>query len=303
MAQIHMLPDDIRMDVKSDETILDASLRSGISHAHACGGNAICSTCRVVLLEGEENVQVRNSEEAHLADKLKFTNDVRLACQTKIVGDIKLNRPVLDSIDEELASQSMSNGEISRIGEERTVALLFADIASYTPFAEALPAYDVIHVLNRYFYLMGNIIVDHHGHIIDYYGDGIFAVFGIDERENPALDAVKAGDEMFMALKRLNPYLEKMYNRGFDIRIGIHYGEVIAGSIGINENKKFAVIGDAVNFASRIESANKEHGTNFLISQCTYEEVEEQVIAGKSVEANLKGKSGSYKLFEIKGVK
>ena len=62
------------------ETILQVSLRAGIPHAHACGGNARCSTCRVVILEGLEYCVARNDSEQKLADRLHFTPDIRLAC-------------------------------------------------------------------------------------------------------------------------------------------------------------------------------------------------------------------------------
>ncbi|MEL7002506.1 MAG: adenylate/guanylate cyclase domain-containing protein, partial [Bacteroidota bacterium] len=190
-----------------------------------------------------------------------------------------------------------------RIGEEKKVAIVFADIVSYTPFAESLPAYDVIHVLDRYFYLIGNVIKENNGRIIDYYGDGVLAVFGIKNEESAAIDSIKASCEMFDSLEKLNPYLQRMYKRNFNIRVGLHYGSVIIGTIGIEDSRKFTAIGDAVNFASRIESANKNHGTNFLISQDAYTAVKEHIKTGKVVNEKLKGKTGSHSLYEVLGLK
>lgn len=304
MASIKILPDNKQIEIVDGETILEASLREGIAHAHACGGNAACSTCRVIVIEGSKSVEARNQPEKMLADRLHFTSDIRLACQTKISGDVVVNRPVLDEIDEALTNKLMSGGNVSgRIGEQKKLAVMFADIESYTPFAERLPAYDVIHVLDRYFYLVGNVIKENSGRIIDYYGDGVLAVFGIKEEENPTFKAVKAGFEMFKALEKLNPYLNRMYQRGFNIRIGMHYGQVIIGTIGIEDSRKFTVIGDAVNFASRIESTNKEFGTRFLISQETYNHVKNHVEIGRTIEASVKGKKGTHNLYEVLGIR
>ena len=66
-------------------------------------------------------------------------------------------------------------------------------------------------------------------------------------------------------------YLSQAYGRDFDIRIGVHYGEAILGSVGFGEDKKFTIIGDTVNIASRIEAINKEAGTRFLISDVATE--------------------------------
>lgn len=304
MPAIKILPDNIKIEIEEEETILEASLRAGIPHAHACGGNGACSTCRVIVLKGSDCVIARNDSEKELADCLHFTEDIRLACQTKIVGNVIVNRPVLDEIDEALTNKLKSpNDSTGRIGEEKKVAVIFADIESYTPFAELLPAYDVIHVLDRYFYLVGNVIKENNGRIIDYYGDGVLAIFGTINEQNAALDSVKAGFQMFKALEKLNPYLERMYERGFNIRIGLHYGKVIIGTIGIEDSRKFTAIGDSVNFASRIETANKDHGTRFLISQAAYDEVKEHVEVGRVVEVEVKGKTGAYCLYEMVGLK
>lgn len=300
MAFIKILPDDRKIEIGENETILAASLKAGIPHAHACGGNAACSTCRVIVMKGKDYVNSKTDKERKLAECLHFTEEIRLACQTKVTGDVVVNRPVLDEIDEALTNKLTDKGDISsRIGEEKKLAVMFVDIVSYTPFAELLPAYDVIHVLDRYFYLMGNVIKSNNGRIIDYYGDGVLSVFGINEPNNATIDAVTCGIEMYAALKKLNPYLERMYDRGFDIRIGIHYGNVIVGTIGIEDSRKFTAIGDSVNFASRIETANKDHGTKFLISQDAYDEVKDKVEIGKVAEVEVKGKTGAHCLYEV----
>jgi adenylate cyclase len=180
---------------------------------------------------------------------------------------------------------------------------LFADISGYTPFAEALPPYDVIHILSRYFHLMGNVITHHGGYISDYVGDGIMALFGIENPAEAALRAVNAGVEMLATVEKLNPYLETMYKKSFQIRIGVHYGEVVVGTIGVANMKKLAAIGDAVNFASRIEAANKETGTKFLISENTYHQVRDHVRVNRcGAHVTLKGKSGEYILYEVIGL-
>ena len=302
MPSIYFLPDEKRVEARRNRSILHASLRAGIPHAHACGGRARCSTCRVLVLEGLEFCAPRNLRERAIAARLHFDAAVRLACQTKIVGDVTLRRPVLDEVDVAWTART-TLGRSTHVGEEKKIAILFADIAGYTPFAEALPPYDVIHVLNRYFYLVGEAIRRHNGTISDYVGDGLMALFGVEDSTEAALCAVRAGVEMFEAVETLNPYLEMMYHRHFQIRVGVHFGEVVVGTIGIADMTKVAAIGDAVNFASRIEAANKEVGTNFLISEETYKQVEAQVEVKRCVRMPIKGKSGEYLLYEVAGLK
>jgi adenylate cyclase len=94
-----------------------------------------------------------------------------------------------------------------------------------------------------------------------------------------------------------------MYGREFDIRVGIHVGEVVVGTIGIAPMEKLAAIGDPVNFASRIEAANKEVGTRFLVSEGTVGELDQSFEIGRSFELPLKGKSGTHTLYEVVGLK
>ena len=105
MPIITCLPDRKEIDVRDGDTILEATLRANLAHAHACGGHARCSTCRVWILEGLENCVARSDRERSLADRLGFGQEVRLACQTKVAGDVKLRRLVLDETDLEITSQ------------------------------------------------------------------------------------------------------------------------------------------------------------------------------------------------------
>jgi adenylate cyclase len=178
MASLHVLPDDQLVPVLAGQTILQATLTRGIAHAHACGGRAKCSTCRVVVLEGLEHCSPRNPAEQQLDDRLRLPDHVRLACQTTVNGAVRVRRPVMDALDLELTRQEVE-APGQRQGEERQLAILFPDIEDYTPFVEALPPYDLIHVLNRYFRLLENVIHQHHGYIIDYVGDGMLVVFNL----------------------------------------------------------------------------------------------------------------------------
>jgi adenylate cyclase len=302
MPAIHSLPDDRYVEVADGETILTASLRADIPHAHACGGKARCSTCRVLVLDGLEMCGPRTPPEERLTEELDFSENVRLACQTTVHGDLSIRRPVVDRVDMALANLLDRSQATERVGKERRLAILFADIAGYTPFAKSLMPYDVTHVLNRYFFLMAEVIQSHDGHISDYVGDGLMALFGIDGDDDHAAHAVRAGLGMFEALDELNPYLQTMYGREFNIRVGVHVGEVVVGTIGIAPMEKLAAMGDPVNFASRIEAANKKVGTRFLVSEDTVGQLDGSIQVGRSFELPIKGKSGTHTLYEVVGL-
>jgi adenylate cyclase len=280
-------------------TILQASLQNGIPHTHVCGGNARCSTCRVLVLSGLEHCCPRNEKEQKMADRRNFSPTVRLACQTSIGGDVTLRRLVIDNEDEELVDQEVLGASPRSVGEERQVAILFSDIRGFTAFSEAHLPYDVIHVLNRYFNRVGSIINRHGGQIDNFMGDGIMALFGTDDAPDATLRAVRAGVEMLIAVEAMQPYFEVQFKTNFRIGVGVHFGEVVLGVVGVGERRRLTAIGDAVNLASRIESANKEAGTGFLISEDAYQQVRDRVQIGKHVELPIKGKTGEYSLHEV----
>jgi len=300
MPVLLVLPDHQTVPIAEGQPMLQATLQHGIPHVHACGGQAKCSTCRVVVLQGLEYCSPRNPAEQGLAAKLRLPAEVRLACQTTVRGgDVELRRPVVDALDLELTRQEVE-APGQRLGEEKQLAILFTDIEDYTPFAEALPPYDIIHVLNRYFRLMGDAISQHHGYIVDYVGDGLLVLFGLERPAAAVPDALAAMQAMFQAVDRLNPYLRQMYGRGFRIRAGLHYGAVVVGHIGQGASRKLAAIGDNVNMASRIESTNKELGTQFLVSEAVIEAAGPGLVPHRSCARTLKGKSGEYQLYEVR---
>lgn len=302
MPTIFYAPDELAIDVTDRQTILNAALAAGVPHTHACGGNARCSTCRVVVLEGLENVDPPNEKERSLAEWFGLPPSVRIACQTTVRGPVRLRRLVLDQEDVQIVSR-LRAGKASALGAEIPLAILFADIRGFTSFSEALLPYDVIYVLNRYFEGMGRVIASEGGFINNYMGDGLMALFGADGQPQAPLRAVRAALGMLEAVQKLAPYLVQNYGRAFDIGIGVHFGEAVVGPVGSADMKVITAIGDAVNFASRIESVNKEVGSRLLVSEPVYRAVEERVVVGRTAQVSVKGKTGEHALYEITAVR
>jgi len=302
MFYIYFFPDEKKIEINTKETILQVSLQAGVSHTHVCGGKARCSTCSVVILEGLENCSPPSAKEQAMAERLHFGPTIRLACQTTISGNVKLRRLVLDDEDVTLAYQLSPSMISGSVGEEKEVAILFCDIRGFTAFAESLVPYDVIYVLNCYFLRMGRVITRNNGYIDNYMGDGFLALFGVEDSIGAALQSVKAALEMIEEMGRLNQKLSSLFKRDLQIGIGIHYGKVVVGMMGASGKKRETAIGDAVNFASRIEEMNKKLRTNLLISKEICKQVKEQVRLGKEIKTRIKGKSSKYTLYEAIGL-
>lgn len=284
-----------------DASLLDISLKHGIPHMHVCGGNARCSTCRVLVCQGEGNMLPRNAAEQALAEKKGFEDNIRLACQARVKGDVTVRRLVLDHQDADLVMQEQQK----TTGREQNVAILFSDIRGFTSFAERHLSYDIIHILNRYFQEMGEVVLANHGYIDKYMGDGLMALFGVDEQDSSinCMHAVTAALQMGEALERVNCYLKQNFDEQFEIGVGVHVGEVVLGNIGHRDRAHFTAIGDAVNIASRVEGETKKIDSSVLVSQCMHAHINEQVHFGQTLKSQLKGKSGDYLLYEVLGLK
>ncbi len=299
MAELHIRPDETTVQLDTDETILDASLRAGVPHTHVCGGQARCSTCRVLVLHGLECCPPRTEREAEIADDLNFGPEVRLACQTVPTCDVTVRRLVLDPIDTELADQLRSKSPSEAVGQEREIAVLFADLRDFTSFSERLLPYDVIHLLNRYLYEMSRAIRRHDGRIASLTGDGLMAIFGVYDPTTAVDRAVSAALAMQAELNQLNPYVAALFDQALRMGIGVHYGSAIVGALGVGEERTMTAIGDTVNTASRIEQATKGLNAGILISEPAYRQLTLDVRTERHTGVRLPGKGGGHVLVEI----
>lgn len=304
MPRILFLPDQQYVEVSDLESVLSASLRAGIPHTNECRGNARCSTCRVLVLNGLEFCSARNEREQALAEQLHFSERVRLACQTTVTGDVTLRRLILDAKDAGLTDQGKERTTRGSLGEERQIAILFVDIRGSTSFAESVPPFDVIHILRRFYHHMETAVMDNGGHVACYTGDGLMALFGVEPSECAPLQAVLAGLDMLRYVKEdLQPYVKRLFQCAFRIGIGVHFGEAVVGTLGGGLQERVTAIGDAVNIASRIERANKRAGTEFLVSEAVLRAIQKRVRVGKAISVRLLGKTGKHALYEVVGVR
>lgn len=161
-------------------------------------------------------------------------------------------------------------------GEDRVVTILFADIRGYSTLSEALRPSQIIDLLNAYFGRVSDVILSEEGMINEFEGDAVLAVFGAPlEISDHAARAIYAAERMLAVVEELNAQWEAdgtaqlWHDAGVEklaIRVGIHTGHVVAGNIGSEARMKYAVIGDTVNIASRIEGLNKTLNTSVLLS-------------------------------------
>ena len=255
-------PSGRRVSVLPGTSVLEASRGARIPHASVCGGRGRCSTCRVRIRGDEARVPPPSDEEAKVLRRIGALPDVRLACQLRPLGDIGVTPLLPPTVSPRDAGRRLMHGE------EREIAVLFADMRDFTSMAENRLPYDVVFVLNRYFAAMGMAIEESGGHVDKFIGDGVMALFGVERGiEDGCAKAVQAAQRMSERLVEMNMALAHELPRPLRVGIGIHAGPVIVGEMGYGRASTVTAIGDTVNTASRLEAMTKELGAQLAVSE------------------------------------
>jgi len=174
-------------------------------------------------------------------------------------------------ISQEIRDEILS-GRIPLDGEMTRATMLFSDLRDFTPFVESTHPKQVVSIMNQYFSEMAEAIKRNNGLILQYVGDEIEAVFGapVPHDDHPDM-AASAALDMKRRLAHLNERFKAQGVAPFRHGIGIHTGAVLAGIIGSKERSSYALVGDTVNLASRIQGLTKEFACDIILSQTTHD--------------------------------
>jgi adenylate cyclase len=171
--------------------------------------------------------------------------------------------------------------EVSLEGDERVATVLFSDIRNFTGITAGKPSRTVLRWLNRYFTAMDEVIRAHDGFLNKFIGDGLLVVYGVPLSQGESEDACNAVRSALAMLKRVEELNADRPDHedcpDLRIGVGIHTGMLTSGSVGSLNRLEYSVIGETVNLASRLESLNKEMGTEIILSQGTYERVKDKM--------------------------
>jgi adenylate cyclase len=268
-------------------SVLEASRMAGIPHASVCGGRGRCTTCRIKVDGPAEAIVPPAPEETRVLHRVGAPPDVRLACQLRPRGDLRVT-PLLPATAQ--ASDGFTRPGYLQ-GAEREIVILFSDLRSFTQLSENKLPYDLVFLLNRYFAEMGHAVEAAGGRIDKFIGDGVMALFGLDSGvEAGCREALVAAKDMAERMQTLNDALSHDVSEPLRIGIGIHTGPAIVGEMGYGAAVSITAVGDSVNTASRIEALTKTYACELVISEAVASRAGIDVGSAPSHEIEIRGR-------------
>ena len=193
---------------------------------------------------------------------------------------------------------------------QQDVGVLFTDIRGFTTISESMSPADVMEMLRGFHSRMEAVIFEHGGTLDKYIGDAMLATFGTpDKGARDATNALTCAREMLVSLDRWNEERAASGEPPIGIGIGVHYGPAVLGDIGSERSMAFAVIGDTVNSASRLEGLTRTLDTDLVVSRALVEQVRAEGDGGEPAilegleeagDQEVKGRSGKIPVFALR---
>ena len=280
-------------------SVLEASRFAGFPHASVCGGRGRCSTCRIRVTHGLSILAPASAAEQRVLQRIGAPPNVRLACQLRPPGNISVTLLLPAN-----AQPSDGYAQPSYLaGQERTIAVLFADLRTFTGIAEQKLPYDLVFLLNSYFEAVGEAIVGAGGTVDKFIGDGVMALFGVDSGpEEGSRQALAAAKAMVGNVSALSQALAEELAEPLKIGVGIHCGPAIVGRMGYGATVHLTAIGDTVNVASRLQDLTKEYHCQLVISEQVAEQAGLAVTAFPRHELTVRNRREALAIFVVEDV-
>jgi adenylate cyclase len=205
-------------------------------------------------------------------------------------------------VAKEVVDQLLASGEDVLQGSTLVATVLFADIRRFALMSEAMTPRNTVSMLNEFFTEMVEVIFTRGGMLDKYMGDGLMAIFGAPVVGSADADnALYVANDMIRALSVFNSRRAQRGSEPIEIGIGLATGEVLAGSVGPSKRMEYTAIGNNVNLASRLESANKYYGTAVLLAETTVDELKSPAVLRRLDLIQAKGISQPTWIYESLG--
>jgi adenylate cyclase len=238
-------------------------------------------------------------EDVHIAALFKLLPVLALVSEIRVKN--RLARTLLETYVGAHAGELILAGATRRgTGTTVRAAIMICDLRDFTKISDNWPRDDVIDLLNGYFDAMSEPIAHHGGEILKFIGDGLLAIFPLNQPQACA-NLLHAVTDARRAMAALNENNAEVGRAPLNYGIGVHVGDVMYGNIGSRTRLDFTVIGPAVNMASRLETLTKQLGKPVLLSRDFAELVKGDFDLERVGEYPVRGFNDPIELFAYEG--
>jgi adenylate cyclase len=208
-----------------------------------------------------------------------------------------IKRTLGEFVDQEVAKHLVE--EEDSLAHAQEVSVLFTNVRNLTTLAEQSRPAKAIAMMNQLFSMIDEVIKKYQGSIINFAGDGVFAVFGAPKANlSHARSAVQAALEIYDRTHALNRQWNERDLPSLKITVGIHTGEALAGVAGLGARKRYDVTGDTVSVGARVERLNEQFETSILVTEQTLKQLDAEVSVNECGEIKVVGDQ-RVKVFEV----
>jgi adenylate cyclase len=187
-------------------------------------------------------------------------------------------------------------------GEEKTLTVLFSDLAGFTRYSEKYAPHEMIGFLSEYFEKMSEQVFQYWGTLKEYVGDELMAIFGAPlEQVDHAERACAAALAMRHELQAMRTEWAKTGRPQLRARTGINSGPMLVGNLGSRYRFAYGALGDHVNLGSRLEGLNKFYGTDILLGENTARLVEKSFRLREVDSVRVMGRQECVVVYELVG--
>jgi adenylate cyclase len=233
-------------------TVLEASRSHHIPHLSMCGGRARCSTCRVRIVAGSDHCPPPEQNELDTLNRIHAPENTRLACQLRPQGNV--------TVIPLLAVTPSPPGEPAHETVEREIAVMLVGFRWAVTPHRVLPQ-DLLYLLNRYSEIVGDTVRKEGGIPIQFLGDGVTAVFGLEVGAQDAnRQALAAATKIDRRLQALGARLVRELGWAADFVIHLHTGPAGVGETGDDATRTLAAVGNTIDVARQLAAQHDDSG-------------------------------------------
>ncbi len=289
-----------RFEVEPGTTIMEASRRFGLFHAGHCNSLPECSACRVWVIAGEQNCSALQEAERHILSAHHLKPPVRLACQTRILGPLRVQILLRNELEVQNVTTLATANNNAMPGMQIPLVIMKAAIHDYDEFVKNNIPYEAIHILQKFQAIAAGLLPEHRGQRCEVSGPAFTAAFGLEGDTAGAINsALGCARRMATAFQEVNEYLERYCDVRLQLGIGLHAGVTIAGHVGSENQHQLCLLGESPHVAERLLQLTKTVPAAILISEPIFAVVRDRFPISRAFSAHMPGKNERLNVFEV----